>query len=154
MHLEYDRSHYSQSSIGLPFLDKLQSANKLISARVPRRLNPHPSSTNSKNQGLTSVLMAGPRPISSLANEETVHLKWFEAFMRRRCGVLLLRPRVITTKSIIRIEIEQQTYADSNIVHEPAADSPEGFRGFKRCSKTHLLCLIASYCGIVPSRSF
>ncbi len=68
--------------------------------------------------------MAETRPFSSLANEETVHLKWFEAFMRGRCGVLVLR-------SIIRIELEQQTYADSNIVHEPATDSPERISGLQ-----------------------
>ena len=39
--------------------------------------------------------------------------------------------RVIPTKSIIRIELEQQTYADSNIVHGPAADSPESISGLQ-----------------------
>ena len=39
--------------------------------------------------------------------------------------------RLISTKSIIRIELEQQTYADSNIVHEPAADSPERISGLQ-----------------------
>ena len=38
---------------------------------------------------------------------------------------------VILTKSIIRVELEQQTYADSNIVHEPAADSPERISGLQ-----------------------
>ena len=33
--------------------------------------------------------------------------------------------RLIPTESIIRIELEQQTYADSNRVHEPATDCPE-----------------------------
>jgi len=62
--------------------------------------------------------------------------------------------RVIPTKSIIRIELEQQTYADSNIIQEPATDCPAGFRAFRRCLKGLLLYLIASCCGIVPSRSF
>ena len=39
--------------------------------------------------------------------------------------------RAIPTKSIIRIELEQQTYADSNIVHEPAADSTESISGLQ-----------------------
>ena len=39
--------------------------------------------------------------------------------------------RVNPTKSIIRIELEQQTYADSNIVHKPAADSPERISGLQ-----------------------
>ena len=30
--------------------------------------------------------------------------------------------RVILTKSITRIDLEQQTYADRNIVHEPTTD--------------------------------
>ena len=33
--------------------------------------------------------------------------------------------RVIPTKPIIRIELEQQMYADSNIVYEHSADSPD-----------------------------
>ena len=32
--------------------------------------------------------------------------------------------RVIPTKSIIRLELEQQMYVDSNIVHELGADCP------------------------------
>ena len=32
MHLEYDRIHYSPSSIGLPSIEKLQSSNGLIGA--------------------------------------------------------------------------------------------------------------------------
>ncbi len=39
--------------------------------------------------------------------------------------------RVIPTKSIIRIELEQQTYADSNIVHELATDCPERISGLR-----------------------
>ena len=62
--------------------------------------------------------MAESRPFSALANEETVHLKWFEAFMRGRCGVLCCVHPVNPTKSIIRIELEQQTYADSSVVHK------------------------------------
>jgi len=75
--------------------------------------------------------MAKTIPFASLVNEETARLKWFEAFMRGRYGILLLRPRVILTKSIIRVELEQQTYADSNIVHEPDADSPERILGLQ-----------------------
>src|SRR5258706_14674358 len=64
--------------------------------------------------------------------------------------------RIIHTKSIIRVELEQQTYADSNIVHEPVTDCPEfkGLLAFRRCLKGHPLYLIASCCGIIPSRSF
>ena len=36
--------------------------------------------------------MAEKGPFFSLVSEETAHLKWFEAFMRGRCGVLLPRP--------------------------------------------------------------
>ena len=43
------------------------------------------------------------------------------------CGVR----RVIPTKSIIRIELEQQTYAESNIVHELAADYPGRISGLQ-----------------------
>ena len=39
--------------------------------------------------------------------------------------------RVIPTKSIIRVELERQTYADSNIVHEPATDCPERISGLQ-----------------------
>ena len=35
------------------------------------------------------------------------------------------------TKSITRVELEQQMYADDNIVHEPAADSPERISGLQ-----------------------
>src|SRR5258706_11919863 len=38
---------------------------------------------------------------------------------------------VIPTKSRIRIELEQQTYADSNTVHEPATDSRERILGLQ-----------------------
>ena len=38
---------------------------------------------------------------------------------------------IIPTKSIIRIELEQQTYADSNLFHEPAADCPERISGLQ-----------------------
>ena len=37
----------------------------------------------------------------------------------------------IPTKSIIRIELEQQTYADSNIFYEPATDCPERISGLQ-----------------------
>src|SRR5258706_15845548 len=39
--------------------------------------------------------------------------------------------RVIPTKSIIRVELEKKTYADCNIVHEPATDSPERISGLQ-----------------------
>ena len=39
--------------------------------------------------------------------------------------------RVTLTKSIIRIELEQQTYADSNIAHEPSTDRPERIAGLQ-----------------------
>ena len=38
---------------------------------------------------------------------------------------------VIPTESVIRIELERQTYADSNRVHEPATDCPERISGLK-----------------------
>ena len=68
--------------------------------------------------------MDGTRTLFSLTNEETARLNWFEAFMRGRCGVLLLRPSR-PTESIIRIELERQMYVDCNRVHEPATDCPE-----------------------------
>jgi len=75
--------------------------------------------------------MAEPRPFFSLANEETVYLRWFEAFMCGRCGIPRCVHRVIPTKSRTRIELEQQTYADSDTVHEPATDSPERILGLQ-----------------------
>ena len=38
---------------------------------------------------------------------------------------------VIPTKSIIRVELEQQTYADSEIVHDPATDCPGRISGLQ-----------------------
>ena len=38
---------------------------------------------------------------------------------------------VLATKSVIRVELEQQTYADSKIVHEPGTDSPERISGLQ-----------------------
>jgi len=61
---------------------------------------------------------------------------------------------VILTKSITRVELEQKTYDDSTIVHEPALIVQKGLRVFRRCLKGRLLYLIASSCGIVPSRNF
>jgi hypothetical protein len=61
---------------------------------------------------------------------------------------------VITTKLVIRVELEQQTYADSNIVHEPGTDFQKGFQAFRRCLKGLLLYLNVSCCGIVQSRNF
>ncbi len=39
--------------------------------------------------------------------------------------------RVILTKSVTRVELEQQTYDDSDIVHEPATDCPERIAGLQ-----------------------
>ena len=39
--------------------------------------------------------------------------------------------RVIPTKSITRVELEQQTYVDSDIAHEPCADRPERISGLQ-----------------------
>ena len=39
--------------------------------------------------------------------------------------------RVFPTESIIRVELEQQTYADSNTVHEPATDCSERISGLQ-----------------------
>ena len=39
--------------------------------------------------------------------------------------------RVIPTKSIIRIELEQHTYADGTMVHEPATDCPDRISGLQ-----------------------
>ena len=75
--------------------------------------------------------MAKIVPFSLLVNEETAHLKWFQAFMRGRCGSSCYIHHVIVTKSIIRVELEQQTYADSNIVHEPATDCPGRISGLQ-----------------------
>ena len=75
--------------------------------------------------------MDGIRTLFSLANEETARLKWFEAFMRGRCGASCCVHRIIPTKSIIRVELEQQTYADSNVVHEPATNCPERISGLR-----------------------
>ncbi len=39
--------------------------------------------------------------------------------------------RVILAKLIIRAELEQQTYADSEIVHEPATECPDRIAGLQ-----------------------
>ena len=39
--------------------------------------------------------------------------------------------RVIPTKSIVRIELEQQTYAEGNIAHRPATDCPKRISGLQ-----------------------
>ena len=39
--------------------------------------------------------------------------------------------RVIPTKSVIRVELEHQTYADSDIAHDPCADRPERISGLQ-----------------------
>jgi len=41
------------------------------------------------------------------------------------CGLVIL------TKLVIRVELEQQTYADSNIIHEPGTDYPERISGLR-----------------------
>ena len=38
---------------------------------------------------------------------------------------------MIPTKSIVRVELEQRTYADSTIVYEPATDGPERIAGLQ-----------------------
>ena len=38
---------------------------------------------------------------------------------------------IIPTKSIIRVELEQNMYADSNIAHEPGVDCPERISGLQ-----------------------
>ena len=75
--------------------------------------------------------MAKTMPFASIVNEETARLKWFEAFMRGRCGVLLLRPSRTLIKPITRVELEQRTYDDSNIVHKPATDCPDRIAGLQ-----------------------
>ena len=42
---------------------------------------------------------------------------------------------VIPTEPIIRIELEQQTCADSNTFHEPATDCPERISGLQALLK-------------------
>jgi len=81
--------------------------------------------------------MAEPRPILPLANEETARLKWFEAFMRGRCPVFLLPAlhNITPTKSIIRVELEQKTYAGGNIVHERGIDCPESISSLQELLK-------------------
>jgi hypothetical protein len=49
--------------------------------------------------------------------------------MRGRCPVLF--PCVIHTKSVIRVELEQQTYADGGIVHEPGTNCVDRIAGLK-----------------------
>ena len=39
--------------------------------------------------------------------------------------------RITPTESAIRVELEQQTYGDSNIAHEPATDCPERISGLE-----------------------
>ena len=39
--------------------------------------------------------------------------------------------RIIPTKSITRVELEQRMYADSNIVHSPATDCPDRIAGLQ-----------------------
>ena len=51
--------------------------------------------------------------------------------MRKRSLVFFLPPLNSSTKSIIRVELEQNMYADSNIAHEPGTDCPERILGLK-----------------------
>jgi len=62
--------------------------------------------------------MTEPRPILPLVTEEIEYLKWFEAFMHRRCQFSCCFHCLIPTSPIIRVELEQQMYADSNIVYK------------------------------------
>ena len=39
--------------------------------------------------------------------------------------------RTILTELVIRVELEQQTYADGDTAHEPATDCPERISGLK-----------------------
>ena len=39
--------------------------------------------------------------------------------------------RVIPNESVIRVELEQQTYTDSNIAHESATDYPDRISGLQ-----------------------
>jgi len=73
--------------------------------------------------------MAEPRSILPIVSEETARLKWFEAFMHRRYQFSCCL--VIHTEPVIRVELEQQMYADSNIVHGPATDCPERISGLQ-----------------------
>ena len=38
---------------------------------------------------------------------------------------------VIPTKSVIRVELEQKTYGDSDIAYDPSADRPERISGLQ-----------------------
>jgi len=60
---------------------------------------------------------------------------------------------VIPTKSVIRVELEQQTYADGTIVTNLALIVQKGFQAFIHCLKVHLPYLNINCCGIVRSRS-
>jgi len=101
-------------------LDKLRARADIIGAHAG--LNP-PNSGQALS--ISFAVMAEPRPILPLVNEETARLKWFEAFMGRRCLLLCCPHCAVPTKPITRVELEQETYADSNIVHGPVTDVPE-----------------------------
>jgi len=55
--------------------------------------------------------------------------------LRRSCaegaGSSCCVPRVILSRTITRVGLEQQTYDDSNVVHGPAADCPERIAGLQ-----------------------
>ena len=57
------------------------------------------------------------------------------------------------TKLVIRVELEQQMYVESNVVTNLPLIVQKGFRAFRRCLKGYL-DLVPSCCGIVLSRIF
>jgi len=73
--------------------------------------------------------MVEPRPILPIVREEAGRLKWFEAFMRRRYQFPCCP--IIPTESVIRVELEQRTYADRSIVHELGTDRSERISGLQ-----------------------
>ena len=75
--------------------------------------------------------MVGPSPILSPINEEFARLKWFEGFMHKRWLLLSCLHHVIPTKSIIRVELEQNMYVNSTVSHGPGADCPERISGLQ-----------------------
>ena len=75
--------------------------------------------------------MAETRLILPLVKEEIAALKSFEGFMRRRCQFSCCLHHVTPTKLVIRVKLEQRTYADSDIAHEPCVDCPERISGLQ-----------------------
>lgn len=74
--------------------------------------------------------------------------------MRGRCWFSYCIRGIIPTKSILRVELEQKTYADNKMVRDPTLIFQKGFRVFKSCSKGHLPFLNVNCYGTMPSRSF